>query len=127
MAQKETFRTLIAANCRNSTLLMLTMCVLFAAAGAIFGEALVADFRLGLVVGIVVVLFLLLFAWVGGESAVMAANGAQEISKEDCPKLFNVVEEMALAAGVPMPKVYIIPTDCPNAFATGDTKPVSFE
>jgi heat shock protein HtpX len=119
MAQKETFRTLIAANCRNSTLLMLTMCVLFAAAGAIFGEALVADFRLGLVVGIVVVLFLLLFAWVGGESAVMAANGAQEISKEDCPKLFNVVEEMALAAGVPMPKVYIIPTDCPNAFATG--------
>lgn len=119
MAQKETFRTLIAANCRNSALLMLTMCVLFAAAGAIFGEALAADFRLGLIVGVIVVLFLLLFAWVGGESAIMAVNGAEEITKEDCPKLFNVVEEMALAAGVPMPRVYIIPTDCPNAFATG--------
>lgn len=119
MAQKETFRTLIAANCRNSALLMLTMCVLFAAAGAIFGEALAADFRLGLIVGVVIVLFLLLFAWVGGESAIMAVNGAEEITKEDCPKLFNVVEEMALAAGVPMPRVYIIPTDCPNAFATG--------
>ena len=119
MAQKETFRTLIAANCRNSALLMLTMCVLFAAAGAIFGEALVADFRMGLIVGVIIVLFLLLFAWVGGESAIMAVNGAQEISKEDCPKLFNVVEEMSLAAGVPMPRVYIIPTDCPNAFATG--------
>ena len=119
MAQKETFRTLIAANCRNSALLMTAMLVLFAAAGAIFGEALVADYSLGLIAGVIIVLFLLLFAWVGGESVIMAVNGAEEISKEDCPKLFNVVEEMALAAGVPMPKVYIIHTDCPNAFATG--------
>lgn len=119
MAQKETFRTLIAANCRNSMILMLTMVLLFVTAGAVFGEALAADYRMGLIVGGVVAVILLLFAWAGGESALMAANGAQEITKEDCPKLFNVVEEMSLAAGVPMPRVYIIPTDCPNAFATG--------
>ena len=119
MAQKETFRTLIAANCRNSTILMLGMVLLFLAAGAIFGEALVADYRSGLIVGGVVAVILLLFAWAGGESAIMSINGAEEITKEDCPKLFNVVEEMSLAAGVPMPRVYMIPSDCPNAFATG--------
>ena len=119
MAQKETFRTLIAANRRNSTILMLAMLVLFGAAGAVFGEALVADYRMGLIAGIIVVAILLLFAWVGGESVIMAVNGAEEITKEDCPDLFNIVEEMSLAAGVPMPRVYIIPTDCPNAFATG--------
>ena len=119
MAQKETFRTLIAANRRNSAILMLGMLALFGAAGAIFGEALAADFRVGLIAGIIIVGILLLFAWLGGESAIMALNGAEEITKEDCPPLFNVVEEMSLAAGVPMPRVYIIPTDCPNAFATG--------
>ena len=119
MAQKETFRTLIAANRRNSAILMLAMLLLFGAAGAIFGEALVADYRMGLIVGLIVVVILLLFAWLGGESAIMAINGAEEITKEDCPPLFNVVEEMSLAAGVPMPRVYIIPSDCPNAFATG--------
>ena len=119
MAQRETFRTLIAANCRNSAILMVIMCVLFAVAGALFGEILVGDYLLGLLVGGVIVFVLLLFAWAGGQSAIMAINGAEEICKEDCPQLFNVVEEMSLAAGVPMPKVYIIPTDCPNAFATG--------
>ena len=119
MSQKETFRTLIAANCRNSTILMLLMVFLFVGAGALFGEALLADYMIGLIAGFVIALILLLFAWAGGESAIMAMNGAQEISKEDCPKLFNIVEEMSLAAGVPMPRVYIIETDCPNAFATG--------
>jgi heat shock protein HtpX len=119
MAQKETFRTLIAANCRNSNILMLGMVLLFLAAGAVFGEALAADYRAGLIIGGIVAVILLLFAWAGGESAIMSINGAEEITKEDCPKLFNVVEEMSLAAGIPMPRVYMIPTDCPNAFATG--------
>ena len=119
MAQKETFRTLIAKNCRNSNILMGLMVLLFVGAGAIFGEALVANYLAGIVVGGVVALILLLFAFAGGESAIMSINNAEEICKEDCPKLFNVVEEMSLAAGVPMPRVYIIESDCPNAFATG--------
>ncbi|MBR2373695.1 MAG: M48 family metalloprotease [Lentisphaeria bacterium] len=119
MEKKETFRSLIAANRRNSTVLIGVMIGLFVAVGAIFGEALFADYRMGLIIGGIVAVIMVLFAWAGGESAIMGINGAQEIAKEDCPKLFNVVEEMSLAAGVPMPRVYIIETDCPNAFATG--------
>jgi heat shock protein HtpX len=44
---------------------------------------------------------------------------AREIRKEDDPQLFNVVEEMSIAAGTPMPKVYVIDDTAPNAFATG--------
>ena len=72
MAQKETFRTLIAANCRNSNILMLGMVLLFLAAGAVFGEALAADYRAGLIIGGIVAVILLLFAWAGGESAIMS-------------------------------------------------------
>ena len=50
MPQKETFRTLIAANCRNSAILMCTLLLLFVAAGAIFGEALAANYLAGIVV-----------------------------------------------------------------------------
>jgi heat shock protein HtpX len=50
---------------------------------------------------------------------VLAASRAREISHDDAPVLFNVVEEMAIAAGLPMPKVYIIDDSAPNAFATG--------
>jgi heat shock protein HtpX len=50
---------------------------------------------------------------------VLAASRAKEITHEDAPVLFNVVEEMTIAAGLPMPKVYIIEDSAPNAFATG--------
>jgi heat shock protein HtpX len=54
-----------------------------------------------------------------GSRFVNAMAEAREIRKEDAPQLFNVVEEMSIAAGVPMPKVRIMETDALNAFATG--------
>jgi heat shock protein HtpX len=54
-----------------------------------------------------------------GSRLVNAMAEAREIAKEDAPQLFNVVEEMSIAAGVPMPKVRIMETDALNAFATG--------
>ena len=50
---------------------------------------------------------------------VLAASRAREITHDDAPVLFNVVEEMSIAAGLPMPKVYIVDDSAPNAFATG--------
>ena len=63
-------------------------------------------------------------AWSGlslafGNRLVNAMSEAHEITKDDAPQLFNVVEEMSIAAGVPMPKVRIMETDALNAFATG--------
>jgi len=54
-----------------------------------------------------------------GDKMVLAMANAKEIDKADAPQLYNVVEEMAIAAGVPMPKVMVLETDALNAFATG--------
>jgi len=54
-----------------------------------------------------------------GSNMVLAMADAKPIEKADAPQLFNVVEEMSIAAGVPMPKVMVMETDALNAFATG--------
>jgi heat shock protein HtpX len=59
-----------------------------------------------------------------GDKMVLAMANAKEIQKADAPQLYNVVEEMSIAAGVPMPKVMVLETDALNAFATG-SKPGS--
>ena len=51
-----------------------------------------------------------------GDKMVLAMANAKEIQKADAPQLYNVVEEMAIAAGVPMPKVMVLETDALNAF-----------
>jgi len=55
-----------------------------------------------------------------GDRLVLAMANAKEIDKSDAPQLYNVVEEMAVAAGVPMPRVMVLETDALNAFATGN-------
>ena len=54
-----------------------------------------------------------------GSRLVVAMADAKEIAKDDAPQLFNVVEEMSIASGVPMPGVRVMETDALNAFATG--------
>jgi heat shock protein HtpX len=58
-------------------------------------------------------------SYYSGDKLVLASSHAQEVTPAQVPGLFNVVTEMALAAGIPMPKVYIIDDPSPNAFATG--------
>jgi heat shock protein HtpX len=53
------------------------------------------------------------------DKIVLAMYGAQEVSEAESPEFYGLVRELALQAGMPMPKVYIIPSDTPNAFATG--------
>ena len=52
-------------------------------------------------------------------SVAMAMTGATEIEKKDNPRLYNIVENLSITTGLPMPKVYIIQDSAPNAFATG--------
>jgi heat shock protein HtpX len=58
-------------------------------------------------------------AFFGGDSLVLAASQARQVTEQDQPQLMNVVRELSLAANVPMPKVYLIDDTAPNAFATG--------
>jgi heat shock protein HtpX len=60
-----------------------------------------------------------LFSYYGGAGMILGVSRAKQIEKKDHPQLFNVVEELTISAGVPMPKIYIIDDTAPNAFATG--------
>lgn len=74
---------------------------------------------LGLVAAVVVWLMLAFVSFASGDQILLKASNAIEITHDIHPQLFNVVEEMSIAAGVPIPKVYIINDPAPNAFATG--------
>lgn len=58
-------------------------------------------------------------SYYNSDKIVLAMTGAQIIDENTAPQLFNVVHEVAMAAGIPMPKVAIVQDDAPNAFATG--------
>ena len=59
------------------------------------------------------------FTYWFSDKMVLRAYNAQPLSQGDAPELYNIVRELAAAAKIPMPKLYLIPTDTPNAFATG--------
>jgi heat shock protein HtpX len=118
-----TFVDLIAANRRKSAglvglFLLLFMVTVYAFAVFLTGD----DPRSGIVpalIALVVAGAAALASYFGGASAVLAMSGAREIKKEDDPQLWNVVEELSIAAGTPMPRVYKIDDTAMNAFATG--------
>lgn len=60
-----------------------------------------------------------LFSYYAGSRMSLAVNGAHEIQKSDNPRLWRIVENLAITDGLPMPKVYVINDPAPNAFATG--------
>jgi heat shock protein HtpX len=64
------------------------------------------------------VVYTLIQYFAAGKFAI-ASTGAIEISKAENPRLWRIVENISIAQGMPMPKVYVIPDEAPNAFATG--------
>ncbi len=59
------------------------------------------------------------FQYYASSAISMAMTGAREITKKDNPRLYNIVENLSITTGLPMPKVYVIQDSAPNAFATG--------
>ena len=117
-----TFRDRIGVNRRNSVFLILLFLVFAVVLGYVIGYAWIGD-PVGALVGLAVAFALGtisgLVSYFAGDKMVLAASRAKEITHEEAPRLFNVVEEMTIAGGLPMPKVYIIQDSAPNAFATG--------
>ena len=107
----------IAANKRNTILIMLGFVVLIGLIGGAFALWFKNYYTLiyFLVFGTIYVVFQY---FMSGTFAV-AMTGAKEIKKSDNPRLYNAVENLAITTGLPMPKVYIIEDSAPNAFATG--------
>jgi heat shock protein HtpX len=110
------------ANRRNSLLLVLVVTALLAALGFAIGYATtgVVEGAVYVTVGAVILaLVMSAGSYFAGDKLVLASSGAREVSEQAAPQLMNVVRELSLAAGMPMPKVYVIDDTAPNAFATG--------
>jgi heat shock protein HtpX len=118
----DTFYNQISANRRNSLLLAVFVIFLFGLLGFAIGYAISGSASGAVVVTGVAVLFGSLAAvgsYFAGDSVVLSVSGAKEVDETSAPQLLNVVREMAIAANIPMPKVYVIDDTAPNAFATG--------
>lgn len=118
-------------NRRNTLLLLIVLTTLAAVIGYLIGWLLEGEAsdtvplwsRLGLFAAALMAVVSVGWSMVSlafGDKMVLTMANAKEIDKADAPQLYNVVEEMALAAGVPMPRVMILETDALNAFATGN-------
>jgi heat shock protein HtpX len=73
----------------------------------------------GLVVALVFAVVMNFGSYWFSDRIVLRMYGARELSEQDAPDLFRVVRELAAGASMPMPRVYVVPSDSPNAFATG--------
>ena len=75
--------------------------------------------RSGVAVAFVFAAGMNFFSYWFSDKIVLRAYGAKELTQADAPELYSIVKELAVAAGTPMPRLYLIDTDTPNAFATG--------
>ena len=109
----------IAANKRKTVLLIFGAIVLLGAVGYALGLWAAGSGIYGLVGAVALAIVLSLGAYFGGDRLVLASTRAREVTPQDQARLHNIVEGLSIAAGIPKPKVYVIPEQAPNAFATG--------
>ena len=117
-----TFYSQIAANRRNSFFLMLILVVLLSVLGFAIGYGTTGQAGAGLgwlgIFGVIAIVSSVA-SYYTGDKVVLGVSKARLVIAAQQPQLINVVTEMALAAAIPMPAVYVIDDTAPNAFATG--------
>jgi heat shock protein HtpX len=107
----------IAKNKRNTVLIIILFLVIIGALSLI-PTFLYGDWAISIVT-IVIAAAYALFQYFMATRETLALAGAHQIEKRDEPRLYRIVENLAITEGLPMPKVYIINDPAPNAFATG--------
>ena len=100
-------------NFMRTAVLLAAMTALFLLVGGALGG------QTGMMMALVFAMATNLFAWWNSGRMALAANGAQEIDEAQAPELFRMVRDLSARAQIPMPRVYVIESDQPNAFATG--------
>jgi heat shock protein HtpX len=107
----------IAANKRNTVFIMAVFVLLIAGIGYLFSQYYGSlTIFWGTLIGAAVYALIQYFA---AAKLALSLNGAKEITKADNPRLYRIIENLAITDGLPMPKVYLIDDPAPNAFATG--------
>lgn len=97
----------------KTALLLAGMTGLFLAVGYLIGG------QGGMTIALIVALGMNFFAYWNSDKVLLRMYGARQVDRHSAPELYGIVERLAENAGLPMPKVYIIDNDQPNAFATG--------
>ncbi|MEK7459043.1 MAG: M48 family metallopeptidase [Patescibacteria group bacterium] len=109
----------IAANKRKTWLLVACVSALLIALIWVVGRSYGLDNATSLGAGALFSFVYGLFSWFTSAPIALATSGAKEVTKAQAPELYNVVENLCIANGQPLPKIYVIDDDSPNAFATG--------
>lgn len=107
----------IAANKRNTIFIVFGFVALLGGLAYWWGQSSGNGSSSFMIIGFVV--FYALFQYFVASSIAVAMSGAVPITKSDNPRLWRIVENLAITEGMPMPKLYVIPDEAPNAFATG--------
>lgn len=107
----------IKANKRNTVIIMAVFLMIISALGFLAGY-LWDDYFITIMVIVIAAIYALIEYFAASRMAI-AISGGHEITKADNPVLWNTVENLAIASGMPMPRVFIIDDPAPNAFATG--------
>jgi len=100
-------------NYLKTTLLLAAMTGLFVGVGYLVGG------EAGMLIAFAIACAMNIFAYWNSDKMVLSMYGAREVSAAEAPQFYGLVAELADRAGLPMPKVYLIESDQPNAFATG--------
>ncbi|SFL00920.1 heat shock protein HtpX [Paenibacillus sp. 1_12] len=109
----------IEQNKRKTVFLILLFSLLVLLVGWAVGYLVDGDYIFGIVLAAIVLVFYVPITYLSATMQVLSMSGATEIQKADNPMLFNIIEELSLAAHIPMPRVYMVDDPAPNAFATG--------
>ena len=100
-------------NIFKTTILLTGMTLLLMLVGRVFGG------QNGMLIALAFAAVLNFVSYFFSDKIALATYRAQPVTREDLPRVYNIVERLAQKESLPMPKVYVIPTDSPNAFATG--------
>lgn len=109
----------IASNKRKTFFIMFLFVLLIVGLSWIAANLLGGNVPFFTIIALGVTVVYVLVQYFMAAKLALAMNGAKEIQKKDNPRLYRMVENLAITAGLPMPKVYIMQDSAPNAFATG--------
>ena len=111
----------ISSNKRRTVVLLIVFFMLLAAIGAAVGYLWLGDMTFGVVIAVIIGAIYAMSMIFQSTNVVMSMNHAREVTEQEAPQLYHIVEDMAVVAQIPMPRVFIIEDQSLNAFATGSS------
>lgn len=111
----------IASNKRRTVVLIVIFFLLLSAIGGAVGYLLLGSLELGAMLSLIIGIIYAASMIFQSTNVVMSMNGAREITTDEAPDYYHIVEDMAMVAQIPMPRVFIVEDPSLNAFATGSS------